>query len=360
MHPAKLVNRRTLGLGAIGLAAVATLDYRYSQRSYLQHRSPAPVCGPVKSYAMSNTEPPVKAVNLRDIGEVDPRLRKGVLYRCSQIYTPDVLRDLKIKTVVDLRGRAEKHKHKHKKGKNSSHGPPPLLTNEQAEAMAGRSTVATDYPAGGDTPAAEAYADATEEMMITKLQRQNSGLSSASESDTEGSDTGSSNGNKPRVVKAQSAKDLAAGLTEDAYTGAPERETFNLIPPKEFGFAMAKMPWHVWRKSLLNLATGRDPRRPFVDAFADEQLLGFTKYYIIILEHAKKNIAGTPGGALINTLRCLAMQSASWNKRTYCFSAHVMNTSRCGHSSSFLQHEQPCVLLAAWCLHVAGMLVTLR
>jgi hypothetical protein len=38
---------------------------------------------------------PVKAVNLRDIGEVDPRLRKGVLFRCSQIYTPEVLKELK-------------------------------------------------------------------------------------------------------------------------------------------------------------------------------------------------------------------------------------------------------------------------
>lgn len=40
---------------------------------------------------------PVKAVNLRDIGEVDPRLRKGVLYRCSQIYTPEVLKELKVR-----------------------------------------------------------------------------------------------------------------------------------------------------------------------------------------------------------------------------------------------------------------------
>lgn len=49
----------------------------------------------------------------------------------------------------------------------------------------------------------------------------------------------------------------------------------------------------VWRKALFNLVTLRDARRPFVDAFADEQLLGFTRYYTIILEHAKKNIAGT-------------------------------------------------------------------
>jgi hypothetical protein len=33
----------------------------------------------------------------------------------------------------------------------------------------------------------------------------------------------------------------------------------------------------VWRSSLGNLVTGHDARKPFVDAFADEQLLGFTK-----------------------------------------------------------------------------------
>lgn len=48
----------------------------------------------------------------------------------------------------------------------------------------------------------------------------------------------------------------------------------------------------VWRSALVNLASGRDARRPFVDAFADEQLMGFTKYYTIILEHSKHNIAG--------------------------------------------------------------------
>jgi hypothetical protein len=33
----------------------------------------------------------------------------------------------------------------------------------------------------------------------------------------------------------------------------------------------------VWRSALGNLVTGHDARKPFVDAFADEQLLGFTK-----------------------------------------------------------------------------------
>jgi hypothetical protein len=35
----------------------------------------------------------------------------------------------------------------------------------------------------------------------------------------------------------------------------------------------------VWRGAFGNLLSGKDPRKPFVDAFADEQLLGFYKYY---------------------------------------------------------------------------------
>lgn len=52
---------------------------------------------------------PVKAVNLRDIGEVDPRLRRGVLYRCSQIYTPEVLKELRVRAA----GGARLHAHAH-------------------------------------------------------------------------------------------------------------------------------------------------------------------------------------------------------------------------------------------------------
>lgn len=56
----------------------------------------------------------------------------------------------------------------------------------------------------------------------------------------------------------------------------------------------------MWRGAFGNLLTGKDPRKPFVDAFADEQLLGFYRYYKIILEHSKANIAGAqPFEALV-------------------------------------------------------------
>ncbi len=42
----------------------------------------------------------------------------------------------------------------------------------------------------------------------------------------------------------------------------------------------------VWRGAFGNLLSGKDPRKPFVDAFADEQLLGFYKYYRMLALYA--------------------------------------------------------------------------
>eukprot|EP00775_Hariotina_reticulata_P007008 gene7008-7222_t len=258
---------------------------------------------------------PVRAVNLRDIGEIDPRLKKGVLFRCSQIYTPDVLRELKIRTVVDLRGRVEKKK----KGDKRSQGPPPLLRPEEVDALHARQadqpedtevTAAhpqADWRAGADPKGgvrpgvgsvtadflggAEATPDLEgNDIAVKTLRRQDSTASLSSADELPASEAPSNNGNGNLVVrKAQGHEELAAGLAEDVET--PLTENFNVIPGKEFGYAMLRMPWRIWRGALTNLVTGRDPRVPFVNAFADEQLLGFTRYYIIILEHAKKNIA---------------------------------------------------------------------
>jgi hypothetical protein len=77
-------------------------------------------------------------------------LRKGVLYRCSQIYTQEVLKDLKIRTVVDLRGRAEKGGKKKPQLERTASGnhlapaaatdvrgtPAPLLPAEARDALA--------------------------------------------------------------------------------------------------------------------------------------------------------------------------------------------------------------------------------
>lgn len=93
----KLTSRRAIGFGALGLAAAASLQYSQQNRALVQ---PVIAFRQDQNARMSNSASasnvasavPSRAVNLRDIGEVDNRLRKRVLYRCSQIYTPEVLK----------------------------------------------------------------------------------------------------------------------------------------------------------------------------------------------------------------------------------------------------------------------------
>jgi hypothetical protein len=205
-------------------------------------------------------------VNLRDIGEVDPRLRKGVLFRCSQIYTPDVLKELKIRTVVDLRGRAEKKNAKaSKSGKDGKAaaaapaGPPQLLPYDQVESLTSSGPAGSPSAAaaganlnrgqqgGGPGPAgassaAPSTASPADDIAVTRL-RHNASSASISSVDSE-EESGNGNGN---VRRASGAEEMAVGLTEgveDAMGfGTPDRETFNVIPTKEFGLAMLRMPW---------------------------------------------------------------------------------------------------------------------
>ncbi|KAF6263616.1 protein-tyrosine phosphatase-like protein [Scenedesmus sp. NREL 46B-D3] len=300
----QLLTRRNLGLAGVGLAATSAIHLSFQQRANALPQ--APRAEQMATSASMAPASPLRAVNLRDIGEVDPRLRKGVLYRCSQIYTPDVLHELKIRTVVDLRGRAEKKKTKSSKSSKDSEaaaapaGPPQLLPYDQAPPMLlllARGSTATSRAAGQALLAPPRLRPAQHRPQTTSQSRACGtgpppSISSISSVDSEEESSGNGNG----VRRASGTDEMAVGLTdgvEDAMGfGAPERETFNVIPTKEFGLAMLRMPWRVWRSALGNLATGHDARKPFVDAFADEQLLGFTKYYTIILEHAKKNIAG--------------------------------------------------------------------
>lgn len=91
----KLTSRRAIGVGVLGLAAATSFQYSQPNR-FVQ---PVVALKQEQQARMSTTAgativapSPQRAVNLRDIGNVDNRLRKGVLYRCSQIYTPDVLK----------------------------------------------------------------------------------------------------------------------------------------------------------------------------------------------------------------------------------------------------------------------------
>lgn len=110
MPPPASLPRRAIGF-AFGVSAATAVLYN-SSSSGLPVPTRAPLAPRRESAAVMSSQvmsssaaasptpvaPPkgVNAVNLRDIGEVDPRLRKGVLFRCSQIYTPEVLKELKV------------------------------------------------------------------------------------------------------------------------------------------------------------------------------------------------------------------------------------------------------------------------
>jgi hypothetical protein len=93
------------------------------------------------------------------VGEVSAVLRKGVLYRCSQIYTQEVLKDLKIRTVVDLRGRAEKGKKKQTLQRTASGHMAPV-PSEAAGSAAAQGTPAPLLPAEARDALAAADANA--------------------------------------------------------------------------------------------------------------------------------------------------------------------------------------------------------
>lgn len=271
----KLLTRRNLGLGAVGIAAVTSISYSNQQRlRNLALRAELPGPAPFTSGSTSSSSStnrantmatpispatPLQAVNLRDIGEIDPRLRKGVLYRCSQIYTPDVLRELKIRTVVDLRGRAEKDKKK-KKGSKSGKGstdPPSLMPHEQVEALTGSgpsgspdaaaagSALGQQQQHGGpSTTAADSTASPTGDLLVTRLKHQASTASMSSVEEPSGSesDQETSNGNGKTVRRASGHEEMAVGLSEGEFALVPEIENFNVIPTYEFGRAMLRMP----------------------------------------------------------------------------------------------------------------------
>lgn len=167
--------------------------------------------------------------------------------RAQQALTPELLQvqDLKIRTVVDLRGRAEGKKKKTPKQKveeslspeGLAHGqaPPPLLTPDQLETLRSNSNAAD--------------ADTSDDMLVTRLKRQGS-LESVSSAEFDEPSTAAGAGAKSSsssdkgviVRKATGEEELQAGLAEEEYGLMPETENFNLIPTKEFGLAMLRMP----------------------------------------------------------------------------------------------------------------------
>lgn len=204
---------------------------------------------------------PQGPINFRDMGDVNPALKKNRVYRSSQIYKPNVLTDLGITTVVDLRGKTEA-KRAERRAKHTHASVAPSADKPQTKDTAHHRRRPSDD------------ADST----------------SGSESDTPGQP------GEPGVVEAPigAAADEVATRLGAAGEESPDissRMVYDVLPSKQFAYTMFQMPGSVWKEALGNLWHGKDPRRPFIKAFSDENLLGFFKYYVIMLEHSKPNIA---------------------------------------------------------------------
>ena len=54
--------------------------------------------------------PPQRSINLRDLGYLTDAVKSGVVWRSSQVINPDHIKELGIKTIIDLRGAPSKCK----------------------------------------------------------------------------------------------------------------------------------------------------------------------------------------------------------------------------------------------------------
>jgi hypothetical protein len=154
---------------------------------------------------------------------------RAFCHRCLPIL-PATSSLLQIKTVVDLRGRAERgsrSKSSSSKGGDSSVGPPPLLNPEQVSALgaaqgdqiqgqpqASSSPQAADSTGGDGEPSAAgmgAAEDPSLDFAVTKLKRQGSAasLSGGSMSEEEGGSSSNGNGG---VRRRGDTEEMAAAL----------------------------------------------------------------------------------------------------------------------------------------------------
>lgn len=256
-----LLGRRALALGSasglfMAMASAATTSR--SAAAVADGARPAQPQGPI---------------NFRDLGDVHPTMKKHRVYRSSQIYKPDVLKDLGIVTVVDLRGKTEAQRAE-KRARSTGTTVAPSADTPQTKDTARRSP--------SPAPVAEPPRDQPTST---------SGYETDSSMDERPRQTG-----EPGVLEAPigaPADDFATALGAQGNEPAMDstRMFFDVLPSKQFALTMFQMPGSVWRNAVGNLLHGKDPRRPFVKAFSDENLLGFFKYYVIMLEHSKPNIA---------------------------------------------------------------------
>jgi hypothetical protein len=98
--------------------------------------------------------------------------------------------------------------------------------------------------------------------------------------------------------------------------------------------AAAALLRRVWRSSLGNLVTGHDARKPFVDAFADEQLLGFTKVRLRVCSWVVGSEGTDDDPCMLRQLGCRVKKGTA-DDICMC----VQTRSLCQHISSSNAHS---------------------
>jgi hypothetical protein len=299
--------------------------------------------------------PPVRAVNLRDLADVlpspsssgggggsasgagatttTPTLRHGRVYRCSQIFAPSLLKELGVRTVIDLRGAAEARRAARHAAKAPS---PPLAhaglrplhaADEPASAVAAaaatiEAAVGSGAGGGGEETVAAvptaAEASAVAEAAQIVAVPVEAAIAASSE-----------------AAEATAAKMATTPAADDNGPPTPTLEEttlmFDLLPPLQLAReAVRRFPLSVYAQMAARVLTLRDPRPVFSRALADERYVGLLRWNRAVLAGAGPQI-GAALRALIrpNALPAL-VHCMSGKDRTGCISAILLSLSGVG------------------------------
>ncbi|KAL3130661.1 hypothetical protein ABBQ38_008051 [Trebouxia sp. C0009 RCD-2024] len=174
-------------------------------------------------------------VNLRDMGSVAPdRLRSKTVYRSSEVVGPDVLRDLGIRSVIDLR-----------ETKHSS-----VLESQEAK----------------QTQRVLGFLSKLSRSALTFIAQKTSA--------------------QPQPCKrcSQRLRNKRSGDIINVYHAG-------IIKPRAKGAVFCLMPWRIQIKAIGGLLKGRGPKAIVQPAVGDPNEMGFSAFYAAVLSHGKSRIA---------------------------------------------------------------------
>jgi hypothetical protein len=327
--------------GAISLASAATITTAAASFAYLaaprrpvlalrRRNSNTSAMPPIVATPPPPPPPPparpTRAVNLRDLGDVGGGLQPGRVYRCSQVFEPALLRDLGVRTVVDLRGRREvrraaaaedaRRRRATLAGQEQGLRPLDVLAEEEERREPRGGGGQQGNSAGAATAGA---ADAADDARITAL---------ASAGDAPPSAVGAQGAT---IVAVPVEAALAAGntpTTTTTTTTTPTTATLlaDVLPPWRLAVEAARrFPLSILAAAACRALTLRDPGPVIAEAFANERIVGLGRYYSMIFEAS--------GPAIGDAMRALAnpgalpalVHCAQGKDRTACFALVLLD-----------------------------------